>query len=130
LIVSAERCFVSRDGSGSPVRGATGPGFFFGRVVVDVTTLVDVVEVVLVESARALVATTKFEHEPKTKAMRRERRIGETYSAPTNLIDTIDATDQNHGVDVHLTEITSATLRRCTPLLFTEDLVERLRGRS
>src|SRR5665213_3881812 len=77
LIVRAERCFVTFDGSGRSVSGATGPGFFFATVVV-VAILVEVV-VVDVEAASALVASTRFEHEPMTSTMRSERRMNETY---------------------------------------------------
>jgi hypothetical protein len=42
--------------------------------------LVDVVVVVVVESASALVANTKFEHDPRTSMNMTERRIEETYN--------------------------------------------------
>jgi hypothetical protein len=74
LIVSAERCFVLRVGSGSPVKGATGPNFgvvFNGATVVDVVVTAVVVVVV---SARAPVDTTRLEPRLMTKRSNSERR--------------------------------------------------------
>jgi hypothetical protein len=77
--VSADRCFVIFDGSGSPVRGATGPAFFVGGFVVVVETVL--VEVVVdVESARALDANTTFENKARTNTSTSDRRIEETYN--------------------------------------------------
>jgi hypothetical protein len=55
FIVSADRCLVNLDGSGSPVKGATGPTFNVDVVVVTEVVVVDVSPnvVVVVESAKA-----------------------------------------------------------------------------
>lgn len=82
-MVSAERCLVSLRGSGSPVNGATGPGFTVVvvkgvEVVVEVEPLAEVVEVVVVESVDAPDDHAKLEPKPMTIKNERKRRIEAT----------------------------------------------------
>src|SRR5277367_2635533 len=75
LIVRAERSLVERAGSGRPVRGATGTFGAEGAVVV----VVEVDDVVVVESAMASGAPTNVDATAMIDARVSERRIRATY---------------------------------------------------
>jgi hypothetical protein len=74
-MVSAERSLVRRDGSASPVRGATGTAF---KVVVEVGAVIVVEDdgvVVVVVSANALELNARHEIAPSTIQAVGVRRI-------------------------------------------------------
>jgi biopolymer transport protein ExbB/TolQ len=111
-MVSAERFFVLRVGSGSPVKGATGPNF--GFVVVTGATVVGVVVtamivVVVVVSANAPVDAARLEPRVMTKKSSSERRIQKIYSADYVARCSIEpsAAIHRHATQEHDSSLTS-----------------------